>query len=130
MRAFAPNGVRIVRFGVANGRALVRASATVRRWTKARQALSGQSARIAVAPATLAPLTRANAGELPTSRDLLVQALLYLPRLAHADGTVSFSDATDEIERLRTLRAYELAPLRALAAAPEEALTLTTSMFV
>jgi hypothetical protein len=78
------------------------------------------SAAIAVEPegvAPLIPVTRP--GELPTSRDLLLQALLHLPRIARPDGTVEIVEARDEIERLRAIRAEELAPLRGLAQAPE-----------
>ncbi len=57
---------------------------------------------------------------LPTSRDLLLQALLHLPRLATAGGNIDVDLAAAEIDRLQARRAAELAPLRSLAAPPPE----------
>ena len=57
---------------------------------------------------------------LPTSRDLLLQALLHLPRLAGADGTIDVDLAAAEIERLRARRYEELAPLRWMVEPPPE----------
>jgi hypothetical protein len=62
--------------------------------------------------------------ELPTRRDLLLQALLHLPRLARADRTVDVKSAEAEIERLRHRRAAELEPLRGLASPPREAIAI------
>lgn len=62
--------------------------------------------------------------ELPTRRDLLLQALLHLPRLARADGSVDVESAQIEIARLRQQRAVELEPLRAFASPPPEALAI------
>src|SRR5688572_27084333 len=58
------------------------------------------------------------ATELPTHRDVLLQALLHLPRVADEDGSVAVDFARREIERMRALRAAELAPVRALAEPP------------
>lgn len=75
--------------------------------------------RLLVAPETVGPLIRETAAEeLPTRRDLLLQALLHLPRIAGADGAVSLRAARSEIERQRELRASELAPLASLAKVP------------
>lgn len=57
--------------------------------------------------------------ELPTRRDLLLQVLLHMPRLADSDGNVSLTSAMAEIERLRAIRAAELSPLRELARRPK-----------
>lgn len=56
--------------------------------------------------------------DLPSSRDMLLQSLLHLPRIAACDGTVDADEAIAEIKRLRALRAGELAPLRMLAQPP------------
>jgi hypothetical protein len=58
------------------------------------------------------------ADEVPTARDLLLQALLHLPRIADPDGTIESTIARGEIERLRASRRAELAPLRSLARPP------------
>lgn len=77
---------------------------------------------VSVNPETvLALLPAVGEGELPTRRDLLLQALLHLPRIADAGGTVAAAQAVDEIERLRARRAAEFAPLAALAEAPAAA---------
>src|SRR4051812_4453034 len=55
---------------------------------------------------------------VPSRRDLLLQALLHLPRLADVRGTVKRDRALREIERLDRLRAAELAPWKALAEPP------------
>jgi hypothetical protein len=57
-------------------------------------------------------------GELPGKRDLLLQALLHLPRMAQPDGTIEVGLAVAEIERLREMRAKELTPLLAIALPP------------
>src|ERR1700674_3680524 len=57
-------------------------------------------------------------GSLPTGRDLFLQAMLHLPRLAAADGTMEISAAVAEIERLRERRVKELASVRPFAVAP------------
>jgi hypothetical protein len=76
--------------------------------------------RIEVIPAAVEPLIPlTQEGELPSSRDLLLQSLLHLPRLATLDGTVGVDEAVPEIERLRALRAAELAPLHMLASPPD-----------
>jgi len=63
-------------------------------------------------------------GELPSRRDLLLQALLHLPRIANPDGTVSTLLAEAEINTLHERRRKELAPLRALAEPPARIPTL------
>jgi hypothetical protein len=79
------------------------------------------TARLKVDAARLAPLIPATKeGQLPTHRDLLLQALLHLPRIADVDGTVDVATAIKEIDRLRAQRAVELAPLRSLATPPPD----------
>jgi hypothetical protein len=88
-------------------------------------ASGGARTSVVVEPvAVRALLPTPAAGELPTIRDLLLQSLLHLPRLADADGTIDVSSALAEIERLRLRRAVELAPLRWMAAPPTPALLL------
>jgi hypothetical protein len=75
--------------------------------------------RVEVTPKAVAGLVApAPAGQLPTHRDLLLQALLHLPRIAAADGTVDADAARREIARLRAERDAELAPLVDLASPP------------
>jgi hypothetical protein len=81
--------------------------------------------RVEVDPAQVAPLTGpTRAGELPTGRDLLLQALLHLPRIAGPDGIVGLGEAVEEIERVRGRRAALLEPVRSLAEPPPAALSL------
>jgi hypothetical protein len=54
----------------------------------------------------------------PSSRDLLLQGLLHLPRLASSDGMVDAETGCAELRRLQALRADELEPFTTLAAAP------------
>jgi hypothetical protein len=81
--------------------------------------------RIEVNPARVEPLVlHERSTDLPSSRDVLLQSLLHLPRIAACDGTVDTDETTAEINRLRALRADELAPLRMLAQPPTIAPTL------
>jgi hypothetical protein len=57
-------------------------------------------------------------GVLPSRRDLLLQALVHLPRLANAAGNMSRRQALAEIERQRKLRHEELLPFAHLAKPP------------
>ncbi len=57
-------------------------------------------------------------GRLPSSRDLLLQGLLHLPRLASSDGGLDVGTARNELARLHALRAHELKPYAHLAATP------------
>jgi hypothetical protein len=79
--------------------------------------------RIPVGPSVVAQLVRPGASP-PTVRDLELQALLHLPRIAFADGTVDERDASAEIERLRVRRRAELEPLSGLEAPPRSVLDL------
>src|SRR5689334_15963536 len=73
---------------------------------------SDGSERIAVDSKIVAGLLpRLTSHEPPTRRDLLLQALMHLPRLAAADCTVAVSSARYEIERVWRWRASELEPL-------------------
>lgn len=54
----------------------------------------------------------------PSSRDLLLQALLHLPRLARSDGMLEVRLAAAEIDRLLASRAAELAPMRSVSMSP------------
>jgi hypothetical protein len=89
-------------------------------------------ALVQVEPATVEALVkRQMAGvkhgdgtRLPTLRDLLLQSLIHLPRIAGRDGVVSDEAAARETRRQWQLRQDELAPLAALAAAPTEPLSL------
>jgi hypothetical protein len=75
--------------------------------------------RIAVDPEHVEEaLPSLSARRLPTKRDLLLQGLLHLPRIASPDGTVSSSAAISELERLEALRREELRPYAALAVRP------------
>jgi hypothetical protein len=86
---------------------------------------SDRARRVAIDAMALAPLIPPpDPEQLPTHRDLLLQALLHLPRIAREDGTIEFVTAMREIERLRTLRAVELAPLRSLVQPPTTPLEL------
>jgi hypothetical protein len=81
--------------------------------------IGGSPSVIAVGPTEVASLIApVEPGGLPTTRDLLLQALLHLPRVARNDGMVDSSSANDEIARLHAIRAAELAPLRSLAESP------------
>jgi hypothetical protein len=85
-------------------------------------------ALVHVEPATVEALVQVQAAErgfgektvLPTQRDLLLQSLIHLPRIAGRDGNVSKGAAAREIRRQWELRHDELTPLAALAAAPTE----------
>jgi len=55
---------------------------------------------------------------LPSARDLLLQGLLHLPRLASSEGMIDRKTASAEVTRLQMLRAGELEPYAALAAVP------------
>jgi hypothetical protein len=77
------------------------------------------TSRIRVDPTSVARLLPdLAAADAPTRRDLLLQTLLHLPRLAAGDGTIAFGPACIEITRQRNLRAAELAPLAELAKSP------------
>ncbi len=93
---------------------------------EAHQVVDGRISRsIAVEPAALGSLLPpCTPPELPTRRDLLLQALLHMPRIADDYGNVSLASATAEIERLREIRAAELSPFRELARAPRVLPTL------
>jgi hypothetical protein len=62
--------------------------------------------------------------DLPTKRDMVVQALLHLPRVAAPDGTVELSVAMEEITRIRDRRSHELVPFASMAQRPERPLAL------
>ncbi|TMD14717.1 MAG: hypothetical protein E6J00_04845 [Chloroflexi bacterium] len=86
---------------------------------------SPAAASIVISPENVWPLVpAAGSGELPTTRDLFLQAILHLPRLGEVDGTISLMSAMAEIERLRVNRARELQPLRAIGAPPSVIPTL------
>ena len=72
----------------------------------------------------LAEVTLGDETRLPTMRDLRLQSLIHLPRIAGRDGRVADEAAAREIRRQWELRHDELAPLAALAAAPTEPLSL------
>src|SRR5215210_1243934 len=59
-----------------------------------------------------------DARRLPSSRDLLLQGLLHLPRLASPHGTVDVEAGSRELDRLNALRGDELKPYADLAAVP------------
>lgn len=74
----------------------------------------------AVEPVALASLLPPCApAAFPTRRDLLLQVLLHMPRIADSHGNVDLASATAEIERLRAIRAAELSPLGELARSPK-----------
>lgn len=70
---------------------------------------------IKVTPAEVGRLVAGDRhGGQRSGRDLLLQTLLHLPRVASADGDVDAGMAREEVARLRALRAAEMAPLRRL----------------
>lgn len=74
---------------------------------------------VRVAPESVAPLIPSiPADASPTRRDLLLQALLHIPRIATSGGRVGVGAATSEVDRLRALRFGDLAPVRWMAVAP------------
>lgn len=78
-----------------------------------------EASRVAVQPTPVAAIAAAVTHvEPPTKRDLLLQALLHLPRIARGDGTVDWRRAISEIEQLAASRTAELMPLRSVAAPP------------
>lgn len=83
-----------------------------------RRIAARKEARIAVAPEGVAPLIERTHDGVPSSRDLLLQALLHLPRIATSDGTVCPAAAANEIDRLRNVRSQELSAVRSLARRP------------
>lgn len=94
-----------------------------------KQYSAGQTARGRRIPVEVGSVERLltparSAGDIPSTRDLRLQALLHLPRIADSDGTVDLDAAIAEIERLHELRAGELAPLRSLARPPAKQPTL------
>jgi hypothetical protein len=79
----------------------------------------GDDSRIPVDPQGVASLMPAIVkGELPTYRDVFLQALLHLPRIAYPDGTIDEVRALAEIARIRAWRAAELEPVRGMAQPP------------
>ena len=81
--------------------------------------LSPASGSVDVDPASVAPLMPSLPTDaMPTRRDLLLQALLHLPRIASTDGRVGVGEAVVEIDRLRALRSGDLAPVRWMAVSP------------
>jgi hypothetical protein len=79
---------------------------------------SGASS-VGVDPAGVRPLVALPAADqLPTGRDLLLQALLHLPRIARPDGTIDIASARNEVDRLWAVRRADLAPLSSLAKPP------------
>ncbi len=73
---------------------------------------------------SVAPLLPARRWQLPTTRDLLLQALLHLPRIADEDGLVDRTAARFEIDQLLGWRNAELEPLAGLAEPPAEPIAL------
>src|SRR5688500_11684062 len=58
---------------------------------------------------------------VPTRRDLELQTLLHLPRIADAEGRVEARKVVAEIDRMRRLRSDDLEFVRWMAAAPPSA---------
>jgi hypothetical protein len=83
------------------------------------------SERVEVSVGGVSPLLAEYVDEqLPSQRDLLLQTLLHLPRLASTDGTVSVAAALKEVAFLRDVRHRELSPFRDMARPPTQRLTI------
>jgi|GEM_PF-1923945 len=75
--------------------------------------------RVLVDPAGVSALLPSlDPDRFPTSRDLLLQGLLHLPRIASSNGEVDIETARDELDRLHALRVDEIKPYKDLAATP------------
>jgi hypothetical protein len=80
-----------------------------------------RSTSVAVTTGQVAEMVAASSWRgLPSQRDLLLQALLHLPRLADSDAIIDRADALAEIDRLACWRHDELLPVRHLARAPHD----------